>query len=206
MVMKFRPEKPMHDRYEVAHDFLSPDLGDEVLTISRLVNAFFRWEFNSCECLVRGDQVHPIDYANASPDVALTSLHYYFPWAMKTLLKWCVFCTVTGRRPPLDLDTRRYFEIGDREDYSYERKLAEYRVLIDDYFEADRYHDFCDSRLSHVDELVLDWVSSADFDRLLLDTVRTTYPPHEQERFVAHLRGLVGQWVSEQGREPAWTG
>ena len=99
MVMKFRPDKPMHDRYEVAHDFLTPELGDEVLTISRLVNAFFHWEFNSCECLVRGDQVHPIDYANASPDVALTSLHYYFPWAMKALLKWCTFCLVTGRRP-----------------------------------------------------------------------------------------------------------
>ena len=67
MIMKFQPERPMHDRYEVAHDFLSPELGEEVLTISRLINAFFRWEFNSCECLVRGDQVHPIDYANASP-------------------------------------------------------------------------------------------------------------------------------------------
>src|SRR4051812_29065984 len=69
MVMKFRPEAPMHDRYEVAHDFLSAETGAEVLTISRLVNAFFRWEFNSCECLVRGGDVHPIDYANASPDV-----------------------------------------------------------------------------------------------------------------------------------------
>ena len=44
-----------------------------MLTIGRLVNAFFRWEFNSCETLVRGDEVHPIDYANASPDVAITA-------------------------------------------------------------------------------------------------------------------------------------
>ena len=51
---------------------------------------------------------------------------------------------------------------------------------------------------------MVDWVSSSDFDGLLLDTVRATYPPHEQERFVAHLRGLLGQWVSEQGRQPAW--
>jgi hypothetical protein len=204
MVMKFRPDRPMHDRYEVAHDFLTPELGGEVLTISRLVNAFFRWEFNSCECLVRGDEVHPIDYANASPDVALTSLHYYFPWAMKALLRWCTFCLVTGRHPRVDLDTRRYFEIGDREDLSYEDKLAAYRRLSDDYFEADRYHDFCAGRLGHVDELVLDWVSSADFDRLLVNTVRATYPAHEHERFVAHLRGLVGQWVRENEREPAW--
>ena len=199
MVMNFRPELPMHDRYAVAHDFLSEDAGYEVLTISRLINAFFRWEFNSCECLVRDGEVHPIDYANASPDVALTSLHYYFPWAMKTLVKWCVFCVVTGRRPRLDLDTRRYFEVGDRDDLGYQEKLAAYRRLADDHFEADRYHDFCASRLAHVDELVLDWVASADFDRLLVETVRSTYPPHEHERFVAHLRGLVGQWVREQG-------
>jgi D-ala D-ala ligase C-terminus len=204
MVMKFRPDEPMHDRYEVAHDFLTPEVGEEVLTISRLVNSFFRWEFNSCECLVRGDQVHPIDYANASPDVALTSLHYYFPWAISTLLKWCTFCLVTRRQPRLDLDTRRYFEVADREDLSYEDKLAAYRQLSDEYFEADRYHDFCDSRLAHVDELVLEWVCSSDFDHLLLETVRATYPSHEHERFVSHLRGLVGQWVREQGADAVW--
>jgi hypothetical protein len=198
MVMKFRPDLPMHDRYEVAHDFLSPELGEEVLTISHIVNAFFRWEFNSCECLVRGDQVHPIDYANASPDVALTSLHYYFPWAMKTLVKWCAFCLLSGRQPRLDLDTRRYFEIGDRDDLSYEEKLAAYRRLTDEYFETDRYRDFCATRLPHIDELVLEWVDSPDFDHLLVETVQSTYPEEEQERFIGHLRGLVGQWVREQ--------
>ena len=122
MVMDFRPDEPMHNRYAVTHDFLTPETGDEVLTISRLINAFFRWEFNSCETLVRGTEAHPIDYANASPDVALTSLHYYWPWAISALLKWSIFCTVTGREPRgVDLDTRRYFEIGDREDLSYAR-------------------------------------------------------------------------------------
>ena len=95
---------------------------------------------------------------------------------MSALLKWCAFCVVTGREPRLDLDTRRYFEIGDREDLSYDEKLAAYRALADEYFEVDRYRDFCDSRLPHVDELVLEWISSADFDRLLVDTVRSTYP------------------------------
>jgi hypothetical protein len=198
MVLRFRPELPMHDRYAVQHDFLSPELGDEVVTISRLVNAFFRWELNSCEVLVRGGDAFPIDYANASPDVALTSLHYYFPWAMTALVRWCAFCVVTGRAPRLDLDTRRYVEIGDREDLTYADKLAAYRRLADEYFEADRYHDFCASRLGHLDELVLEWVTSPDFDRLLVNTVRSTYPAHEQERFAAHFRGLVGQWVREQ--------
>jgi hypothetical protein len=200
MVMNFRPDRPMHERYAVSHDFLSPALGDEVLTISRLINAFFRWEFNSCETLIRGTEAHPIDYANASPDVAVTSLHYYFPWAIAALLKWSVFCVVTGRAPRgVDLDTRRYFAIGDRADLSYEEKLAEYRALADEYFEVDRYQDFCASRLGHVDALVLDWIGSPEFDALLLDTVRSTYPAHEHERFGAHFRGLIGQWLSERG-------
>jgi len=200
MVMRFRPELPMHERYEVSHGFLSPDAGSEVTSISRIVNAFFRWEFNSCEMLVRGTEVHPIDYANACPDVALTSLHYYFPWAMSALVRWAVFCCVTARQPRLDLDTRRYFEIADREDLSYEDKLTEYRRLADDYFDTPRYTDFCASRLSNVDDLVLEWIQSADFDKLLVSTVRSTYPAVEHERFIAHFRGLLGLWAQDQGR------
>jgi hypothetical protein len=198
MVMRFQPEQPMHLRYAVDHSFLSPQVGAEVVTIGRLVNAFFRWEFNSCETLVSGSEVYPIDYANACPDVAITSLHYYFPWAMKALVKWCVFALVTGRRANLDLDTRRFFEIADDADASYGEKLGAYRDLADAYFEAQRYHDFCESRLPHLDEIVLEWAAGPDLDRLLVDTVRSTYPAHEHDQFVAHLRGLVGLWVRDE--------
>ena len=39
MVMWFDPDKPLHDRYQVKHDFLSPEQGVEVETISKVVNA-----------------------------------------------------------------------------------------------------------------------------------------------------------------------
>jgi len=87
MVMHFEPDRPLHGRYTVDHDFLDAELGAEAVTLGRTVNAFFRWEFNSCETLVKGGQQYPIDYANACPDVSLISLHYYFPWAIRTLLK-----------------------------------------------------------------------------------------------------------------------
>jgi hypothetical protein len=199
MVMKFRPELPMYDRYAVEHDFLSPGAGQEVITISRLINAFFRWEFNSCESLVKGDEVYPIDYANACPDVAITSLHYYFPWAMAALLRWTVFCVVTGRKPRLDMNSADYFAIGDRPDLSYGEKLAGYRRLADDYFETERYQEFCARNLSHVDEMVHDWVSSAEFRTLLDETVRATYPPHEHERFLGHFGGLMDAWIRDHG-------
>jgi hypothetical protein len=198
MVMKFDPDQPMHARYSVDHSFLDADTGDEVITIGRLVNAFFRWEFNSCETLISGSGVYPIDYANACPDVAITSLHYYFPWAMKALVKWSIFCTATDRRARYDLDTRRYFDIGDREDLSYAEKLAAYREFADDYFEVGRYADFCASRLAHLDEVVLDWVSGPDFDRLLVETVQSTFPAHEHDHFVAHYRGLLGAWAADE--------
>jgi hypothetical protein len=201
MVMRFQPDQPMHLRYAVDHSFLSADAGTEVVTIGRLVNAFFRWEFNSCETLVKDGQVYPIDYANACPDVALTSLHYYFPWAMKALVKWCVFALVVGRRPQLDLDTDRYFEIGDEAGLSYAEKLDAYRDLADAYFDAARYHEFWAGSLRRLDEIMLDWVAGPDFDQLLVDTVRSVYPPHEHDKFVAHLRGLLDLWVrDESGR------
>ena len=199
MVMKFRPELPMHDRYEVAYDFLPPSAGLEVLAISKLINAFFRWEFNSCESLVVGDEVHPIDYANACPDNAITSLHYYFPWAISALLKWSTFCAVTGRTPRLDTNTRDYFDVADA-DRSYGDKLAEYARLADAYFEKDRYQEFCATSLASLDEIVRDWVASPDFDALLVDTVKSTYPAHEQDHFVAHFRGLLDLWVHDNSK------
>jgi hypothetical protein len=197
MVMKFRPELPMHERYAVEHDFLSPEVGDEVVTISRLVNAFFRWEFNSCESLIKGTEVHPIDYANACPDVAVTSLHYYFPWAMTALLRWTVFCVVTGRKPRLDTDTSAYFAVADDPSLSYQEKLAGYRKLADDYFDVERYQEFCATQLADVDDIVLDWVSSEEFRSLLRETVRATYPVHEHEKFLAHFGGLIDAWIRD---------
>ena len=199
MVMKFRPELPMHDRYEVAYDFLPPSAGLEVLAISKLINAFFRWEFNSCESLVVGDEVHPIDYANACPDIAITSLHYYFPWAISALVKWSTFCAVTGRTPRLDTNTRDYFDVADS-DRSYGDKLAEYARLADAYFDTDRYQEFCATSLASLDEIVRDWVASPDFDALLVDTVKSTYPAHEQDHFVAHFRGLLSLWVHDNSK------
>jgi len=198
MVMHFEPERPLHDRYQVDHDFLGAETGEEVVTISRLVNAFFRWEFNSCETIVKGRVASPIDYANASPDVALTSLHYYFPWAIRALVRWTAFCSATGRRMQINQSTRDYFAVADRDDLDYEEKLREYRVLADTYFQVEQYEDFCAAALPHLDEELVAWVEGPEFDRLLVDTVRSTFPTQEQERFVAHYRGLLAAWARDE--------
>jgi hypothetical protein len=44
----------------------------------------------------------------------------------------------------------------------------------------------------------LEYVQSAEFDRLLVATVQRTFPPHEHEQLVAHYHGLVGAWANDQ--------
>lgn len=198
MVMDFRPDQPMHQRYAVSYDFLTPKAGKQAAAISRIVNAFFGWEFNSAEMLVTGDDVYPIDYANACPDVAVTSLHYYFPWAIKALVRWSVYCIVTGRRPRVDLETHRYFEVADRTDLTDDEKLDAYLALADAYLDRDAYFAWCARHLGHLDEAVLEWVQSDAFDKLLRDTVQATYPAHEQDQFMAHFGGLVSLWIADE--------
>jgi hypothetical protein len=198
MVMRYDPSQPLHGRYQVEHGFLPPETGAEVVTIGRLINAFFLWEFNSCETLIKDGVVYPIDYANACPDISIISLHYYFPWAIKALAKWSIFCTVTDRPTRNDIVTNRYFEIGDREDLSYEEKLSEYSRLTEEHFDTARYHEFCEKYLPHLDEMMVEYIESAEFDTTLVATVREAFPKHEHEEFVAHYRGLLGAWAKDQ--------
>ena len=84
--------------------------------------------------------------------------------------------TADANRP----DTRDYFEIGDREDLSYEEKLAEYRKLADAYFQIDEYDEFCAKKLPHLDEALVEWVEGPDFDRVLV--VRSSPPSRSTSR------------------------
>ena len=197
MIMNFRPELPMHLRYEVSHDFLAPEAGSEILTLSRSINAFFRWEFNSCEALVTGTAVRPIDFANACPDIAITSLHYYFPWAIQNLISWSIFCAVTGRAERIDTTSAEWFAVADDPELDFGAKLTAYAKLADDYFEVDRYREFCATSLASLPELVHSWIASTEFDDLLIETVRKTYPAHEHDEFAAHFRGLMSLWVND---------
>jgi len=101
---------------------------------------------------------------------------------------------VTGRTVDVDLQTKAYFEIADDASLSYDDKVDRYLALADEHFETERYHDWCATHLPHLDEQVYDWVVSEDFERILLETVRATYPPHEHDQFMAHFTGLLDLW------------
>jgi hypothetical protein len=196
MVMAYDPDQPLHARYQIRHGFLTPELGHEIVTFSRLVNAFFRWEFNSSETIVQGDTMHPIDFANASPDVALTSLHYYFPWAISALVRWCAFCVATERPMRINQSTPDFFAVADG-DAIWDEKVTEYRRLADEYFQVEAYEEFCAEALGDLEEIVAEYFEGPDFDRLLVETVKATFPSYEHERFVEQYRGLLAGWARD---------
>jgi hypothetical protein len=197
-VMHYDPSAHGHYRYVLEHDFLPAELEEEVATISRLVNAFFRWEFNSCEVIVKNGETFPIDYANASPDIALVSLHYYFPWAIKSLLAWCAFCVATGRLMRINQNTRDYFAVGDDEGLTYKEKLERYAKLADAYFQRTEFEEFCASALSSLDELMVEYAESPEFDAMLVSCIQGEVEPERHEEMIDRCRTNVAAWAADQ--------
>ncbi|MPZ54589.1 MAG: hypothetical protein GEU79_18000 [Acidimicrobiia bacterium] len=97
----------------------------------------------------------------------------------------------------ISLDPDPWFRVADAES-SYAEKVEEYRFLADEYLDVEVYENFKVDHLPHLDEVLLDYIGSDEFDDLLIETVRATYPEAEQERFLAHFRGLLGAWITDQ--------
>ncbi|MCA9839509.1 MAG: hypothetical protein KC422_21545 [Trueperaceae bacterium] len=191
--LKYDPSQPMHGRYQIEHDFLSAKKGEEARMITKIINAVFRWDFNSCEAILKNGKLQPMDFANACPDIALTSLHYYFPWAIKSLLAWSLYALVSERKVHITMDLDPYFKIADS-DMSYWDKLVAYEALADRHFETDKFNAFKEKQLKGLDEAMWDYVGSQDFDDLLVSLVRGQFPAHEHEQYIAHFRGIMRHW------------
>jgi hypothetical protein len=127
-LVNYDPAAPLHDRYRMDRGFVSDGRARELEAITLTINAFFGWDFNSCEALLKGDDWHPIDFANACPDSQVTSLHYHFPWLVKANLRWSLYCAATRRPMRVNLDWQPYFEAAAREG-SYAERLAAYAAL-----------------------------------------------------------------------------
>ena len=112
-LVKYDPSAPLHDRYTMAKDFMSADEAQLLRDTTLTINAFFGWDFNSCEALRKDGTWYPIDFANPCPDSQVTSLHYHFPWLVKANLRWSIFCAVTKRPMRKNLDWEPFYAIAE---------------------------------------------------------------------------------------------
>jgi hypothetical protein len=192
-IVKYDPDAPLHDRYKVAFYFVDGEewsiLQDTCLTI----NAFFGWEFNSCESLRKDGVFHPIDFANACPDFQVTSLHYHFPELVKNMVRWSLFCATTKRVKQLNLNWAPFMEIA-KKDLPYRERLRMYAKIARERMEADAFQEFCEKNLSHLDEVAHEFFGTDVAKGYVRQKVAALFPAHEVHAFTEHYWGLVQFW------------
>jgi hypothetical protein len=192
-VIHYDPALPLHERYLVDFDFVDGEewqlLRDMVLTI----NSFFGWDFNSCEALRQDGVFYPIDFANACPDSQVTSLHYFIPWLVKAKIRWSLYVAATKRRMRHHPDWLPFFLIADS-DMSYRDKLRAYAEIAHDRYETERFFDFCDRHLSHLDEVSWEYFGTEKAKEAVRRKVGLLFPQHEIEQFTDHFWGLIQFW------------
>ncbi len=198
--VNYDPGAPLHDRYRMEIDFLEPDDVSVLEDMTMTINAFFGWDFNSCESLRRDGIWHPIDFANACPDSQVTSLHYHFPWLIKANLRWSIFCAATDRPMRRNLDWAPFYAIADR-DLSPREKLREYAAIAHARFETEKFRDFCRTELARLDELAYDFFGGAVMRDAIHRKVTALFPAHEVEEFTELFWSRVQLWREQEGAQ-----
>ena len=192
-LMNYDPGAPLHDRYKVDFDFVSPEEAKTLADMCLTINSFFGWDFNSCEALRQDRVFYPIDFANACPDSQVTSLHFHFPWLVRAKLKWALFVAATKRQMRWNLDWKPFFDVAATE-APFEHKLAAYATIANRRFESERFVDFCATHLPHIDEVTLAFFATPKAKDAVRQKVTALFPPHEVEQFTEHFWGLIQFW------------
>ena len=198
-MVNYDPGAPLHDRYRMDHDFLPADQAAQLRNMTMVINAFFGWDFNSCEALRQEGTWHPIDFANACPDSQVTSLHYHFPWLIKSNLRWSIFCAATNRSMKTNLDWQSYFSIADQ-DIPFEEKMAGYVKLAARHFNIDEFESFCATHLPQLDEMAHEFFASDTAHDAIRQKVTALYPEHEIDSFVELFWDRIQKWRREEGK------
>lgn len=191
--------QPLHDRYTMKTDFMPQKDADHLRKVTMTINAFFGWEFNSCEALrVPGKNGapsvwYPIDFANPCPDSQVTSLHFHFPWLVKAYLRWAIYCAATKRKMRKTLDWEPFLDIA-AQGGTYEEKLDRYAALADKILERDKFESFCAKHLPHLDEVAAEFFGTPEAKDAVRQKTAALFPPHEVEKFTELFWQRIQQW------------
>ena len=195
-IVEYDPSAPLHERYTTEFNHLSPADMTRLKQITLTINAFFGWDFNSCECLHQDGVWHPIDFANPCPDSQVTSLHRHFPWLVLANLRWALFNAATGRKKPRNLDWDSYIEIADGPG-TFEEKLPQYAALAEKAMDAKKFEEFCAEHLQGLDEVAWEYFGSKDAREAVAEKVTALFPEHEVEEFTNKFWASIQDWRLE---------
>jgi len=203
--IRYDPSQPLHDRYTMDTQFLGEDDRSVLEDMTLTINAFFGWDFNSCEALSKDGVWHPIDFANACPDSQVTSLHYHFPWLVIANLRWSLFVAATKRPMRKTLDWDPFYEIAET-DAPYREKLSAYAKIARKRLDSARFEEFCAKQLAHLLEAVWEFFGTHVAKDAVRQKVAALYPAGEVEQFTELFWERIQQWRSSpeaQAEPPA---
>lgn len=192
-VIKYDPSAALHERYQVEFEVVDAEDAQKLRDTTLTINAFFGWDFNSCEAIRKDGVFHPFDFANACPDSQVTSLHYHFPWLVTSKVKWALFCAATRRKMRLNLNWDPYYAISNRE-LPFEEKLVAFGRLAEEHFETERFNEFCEKHLAGLDEVAYEFFGSDVAREAIRGKVAALFPEDEVETFTEHFWGLIQFW------------
>ncbi|MEL6712285.1 MAG: hypothetical protein AAFP86_00840 [Planctomycetota bacterium] len=195
-VVEYDPSAPLHERYTKVHDDLPKADLERLRKITITINAFFGWDFNSCECLLKDGVWSPIDFANPCPDSQVTSLHRHFPWLVLGNLRWAIFNAATGRKKPASLDWEPYFEIADGPG-TPDEKLDQYAAISEERMGTKEFEAFCAEHLGPLDQVALDYFGTDRAKGAVRDKVAALFPEHEVDEFTEHFWSEIQAWRDE---------
>jgi hypothetical protein len=202
-LVRYDPDAPLHDRYTQDTDFVAPEEASLLKDITLTINAFFGWDFNSCEALRKDAVWYPIDFANPCPDSQVTSLHRHFPWLVKANIRWSVFCAVTKKKMRRTLDWEPFFEIAAWRDVTYRERLRAYAKVAEERFEAARFDEFCAKHLPHLDEVAWEFFGTQTAKDAVRAKVTALFPPHEIEQFTELFWLRIQAWRADSKGQAA---
>jgi hypothetical protein len=192
----YDPSAPLHDRYTKQVGTLAKADQEHLRKVTLTINAFFGWDFNSCEALHKGDTWYPIDFANPCPDSQVTSLHFHFPWLVKSYLKWSLFTATTKKKMRRTLDWEPFYQVAAL-DLPYAEKLDRYAAIADERFETARFEEFCERQLPQLDEVVSEFFTTPEAKEAVRQKTAALFPAHEVEKFTELFWSRIQEWRAQ---------
>ncbi len=194
--VEYDPSAPLHERYTMERDFLTDDEASLLRDMTLTINAFFAWDFNSCETLRQDGGWIPIDFANPCPDSQVTSLHYHFPWLIMANIRWSVFAAATKRRMR-QLDWDRFFNAVE-DGMTLRERLDATVPIAHERLQTEAFHEFCDRHLGHIEEVTQEFFASDEGRDAVRQKVVAVFPSHEVDQFTDLFWERIQRWRADQ--------
>ena len=157
------------------------------------INAYFGWDFNSCEMILKDGVWYPFDFANPCPDSQVTSLHVHFPWGRAFAASLALFCAATKRPMRCNLDWDPFNEIA-AQDIPYRQMWRPMPKLPAIVWILRGFEEFCSDHLANLDEVAKSFFATDCAKDAVNQKVKALFPEHEWDEFTELFWGKIQEW------------